>query len=666
MNEAAGNLVFNFTVDCAAAWLAHQFGPHLPRLGFVRKYLSWIPVVILTVPGQFIVYESYVIERPWYALGLVYLFPLVAGAWYLLLEVPAIKYESQIQRGEVLLKYPRVRKVAVPLLVVLPLGYVTFIGLWLYVHYQVPKKNTIIVARFSGQSPEIYSPTPELIRTLNKLAASAGDIEVLPARTEVTPEDGPSKAAQLGRALIGTRNNATLVVWGWYAVSETHVSITGNLEFREGISLPSYARPQPSLAGEGYDLREIRYQVPITRINTFSLQADVASEIRARSLYILALSLLSKGQYQRAKEFLDAANSGSDQDWRDVQVAPAPKAKPYEHSRNGPVVDYLESSPAKAKSSQISGKWRVLVARAYTEIGLGHNDPALLDCAEAALLSTEPVAYFCLGQAHLKRAEVESEVDKKTIEATKAKEDCAFAAQRDSKFADALGCRADAKLLVASALSRIHPAEESYEQALKSALWSGDVVTRKNLILRVERTAQAIEALRDWNEYVESNPSDYYGFLRRGETYRGLGRDTEAEADYSRALTLNSEAVVAYNNRGALRLQKAIAAANTRPLSAKMSASPFEKTLWTQTLTDLQLAIKLSPQEPSPWCNWGEAATFSEQYTTAKEAFQRCRALAPDDSMRRWAGERLLVLQRGPDLMQLPAVTPPPLATPHR
>jgi len=651
MNEAAGNLFFNFTVDCAAAWLAHQFGPHLPRLGFFRKYMSWIPVVILTVPGQFIIYESYVIRRPWYALALMYLFPVFAGAWYVLLEVPAITYESQIQRGQLLLKYPRVRKLTRPFLIVLPVTYVIFIGAWLYGHYQPPKESTIIVARFSGPRPEIYSPTPELVRVLKKLSASAGNIQVLPARTEVTAEDGASKAAQLGTALIGTLNNATLVVWGWYAVSETHVSITGNLELRKDISLPSYARPQPSVTGEGYDLREIRYRVPIQELNTFSLQADVANEIRARSLYTLALALLSRQQYQGAKEFLDAANLGPDQDWRDVKVAPAPKAKPYEHSRNGPVVDYLQSVSGKNKGSRVSGKWRVLVGRAYTEIALGLNDQALLDCAEAALLSTEPVAYFCLGQAHLRRAEVTTDSYKKNLEATKAKEDCSFAAQRDPKFADAVGCRADANLLLTS----VH---------LEAPIVSAALVEAVDETLGVSGSPEAVQALEGWTEYVGNNPLDYYGFLRRGESYQLFGRDTEAEADYSRALTLNPKAVVAYNNRGKLRLEKAIAVANTRPPSAKLSASPFEETLWRQTLTDFQFAIKLSPHDPSAWCNWGEAATFSKQYETAKNALQRCESLAVDDSMRKWANEHLVALEKKGTTTSNPTIRLPRLQSP--
>ena len=647
MNEAAGNLFLNFAADCAAAWLAHQFGPHLPRFSLFRKYFSWIPVVILTVPGQFLIYESYVIRRPWYAYGLIYLFPMVAGACYVLLEVSAIKYESQIQKGELLLKYPRLRKLAVPLLVALPVAYVTFIGVWLYEHYQPPEKNIIIVARFSGPQPEIYSPTPELLRALHKLSESAGDIEILPAHAEITPEDGPSAADRLGRAWVGTRNNASVVLWGWYAVIEGHASITGNLEFRKGISLPSYAKPQPSLTGEGYDLREIRYQVPLEKLNFFKLQADVADEMRARCSYIVALALLSARQYQRAKQLLDAANLGPDQDLQHTAVDPAIKAQLYyDHLRNGPAVDYLESVSGKNESSRISGKWRVLVTRAYTEIALGLDDQALLDCAEAALLSKEPVTYYCLGQVHLKRAEKAKDFTNAIVEATRANEDCSVAVQHDLKFSDALGCRADADLLVASNLQRRSEVTTISDVTLPvvpplgaASFESADeYFTRKS----VEANEQS---LRSWNEYIKSNPSDYYGFVHRGEAYRGLGENTAAEADYSRALTLNPRAVVAYNNRGALRLQKAVTAANTKP--PEVSASPFEQTLWKQALTDLQSAVTLRPREPSAWCNLGEVAWRLEKHQLAKDAFQRCQSLAADDSMRSWADGGLHVLEKG-------------------
>lgn len=676
----SGHQLFDFSVDCIAAWAAHQFGPHLPRAGFIRKYMSWIPVVMLVFPGQFVVYESYVISRPWYAYLLIYSLALGAGGWYVFFEISAMTEKGKIDPDTPLYKFPTLQRIRIPILFGLPAVYLLFNVVWVQQHYRPPDKNIVVVARFSGPEPDRYSPTPEILRTLRKVAESTNEIQIVPARVALTSEDDPSEAAHLGTALIGTRNNASVVLWGWYSVSGDHAYIVGNLAFpRTDIVLPSYVIPQTSAEGEGFDLREMRYLVPLEKLNSFRLQADVSTEVRARSFYVLALMLLSKKQYQKAKQYLDEANSGADEELHDVTLDSQGRAKSGEHARNGPLTDYLESKSGTATSAHFEGKWQVLVARAYAELAMRHNNEALLDCAEAALLSHEPVTYFCLGQVHLHRAGTNPQ--KYATEAEKAQQDCSVAIAADPKYSAPLGCRADANLLLASLRPDIVPAvgmDDATKVKLLNEYANAVKLEPSELSLRFASDTGLSEfihlskALGDWNRYIEARPFDYYGFTRRAEAFEVLGKYSEAETDYSRALSLNGKSLAAYNNRGTLRFQKATSAASTRALWPEPST--FEKRLWDETLSDFQHAVKLSPREFTSWCNLGQAAQVSGNEMQAREAFKNCQSLASDETVRAWAGERLRSLDKGivtPPVDSMPSlrsprVLGPSAPTPHQ
>lgn len=660
MTIVNGHQFFDFAVDCVCAWTAHQLGPHLPSAGFFRRYFSWLLPVVLVFPTQFVVYESYIVARPWYAYLIIYLLPIGAGAWWILFEFHRPTSGTPVEPGILLDRFPRIRHLAAPIFIGIPTAYILFTGAWIWWQHQPSDRRVIVVAGFAGPNPELYSPTSEILRDLYQLTRYTPDVEILPADAVLREEDGPNAAANLGTPLIGTRHTAALVLWGYYKVSPDHATVTGKIEIlRKDFDLPRYTEVRPGPEAHLFDLRETRSVVPIERINNFEIQTRLAEAIRSRSLYVLALFRLSRREYESATALLDQANSGPDSDSSEV---PGRAVKPITHAANGPLVDFQDSFSEARGGAHIAGKWTVLVARAYANIAQNLTRKALLDCAEAAFLSPqEPVPYYCLGHVHLKNARLEPDALRKKKELEKAHEDCSRAIERDPKFSDAEGCRGESDWWLAQLedqqgypLPSDKVAHEGLIGGIVGGVPRGQMGAALGGIVGSFGEASGRSYLRrareEWSAYIKNHPTDPYGFESRAAVSQSLGIFRQAEADYTQAILLDKRSVSSWNDRGVLGLQAMLGLQDELPFvrpnahewisALKGSVSPKERE-WEVILSDFESAVKLAPEEPAAWCNLGLAARLSNDSARAKKALNRCRELGPDAATRSWAAYEL-------------------------
>src|SRR4051812_20473442 len=105
--------VGQLVVDGAYAYFVHHYAaPCLPAPNFFKKHSPWLLAVVTAFPVQFIVYQSYSGERPWYAWGLIILLiPAFVAAGWLCYWISTAKLASRdIAPGVLLARYPRFRR----------------------------------------------------------------------------------------------------------------------------------------------------------------------------------------------------------------------------------------------------------------------------------------------------------------------------------------------------------------------------------------------------------------------------------------------------------------------------------------------------------------------------------------------------------------------------
>lgn len=162
-------------------------------------------------------------------------------------------------------------------------------GLWTWRMWQPPSAFVIVVADFDGPNGESYR-VGELVRARLREALatqiSTGRVTV-EAGPMITEQEGSEAARALGDPW-GTRNDAGIVIWGWYAVTEERSVMFPHLEI---IRKP-----------EGLPRIEVEDQlVDRSRMESFSIQMELSSEMTYLTGLIVGLAELNNGNYEEAE-----------------------------------------------------------------------------------------------------------------------------------------------------------------------------------------------------------------------------------------------------------------------------------------------------------------------------------------------------------------------------
>lgn len=135
---------------------------------------------------------------------------------------------------------------------------------------------------------------------------------------------------------------------------------------------------------------------------------------------------------------------------------------------------------------------------------------------------------------------------------------------------------------------------------------SGFAYKSRGRISFIQNNAAA--ALKDYDKYVELNPSSPEGYTERGVIY-GKGKDyNSAIANFVKAIYYDPQYARAYNGRGSTYALK----------------KEYEK-----GIADFNKAIELNPNYAQPYNNRGNAYILVGEYDKAVEDFSRALALNP-------------------------------------
>ena len=80
------------------------------------------------------------------------------------------------------------------------------------------KKVIVLVANFVGPSPEKYAVTETVLEQLKQATADNTNIEIRALGRPISVQDGDTVAIE-----AGLQNHASIVIWGWYAVTDEKV-----------------------------------------------------------------------------------------------------------------------------------------------------------------------------------------------------------------------------------------------------------------------------------------------------------------------------------------------------------------------------------------------------------------------------------------------------------
>lgn len=145
-------------------------------------------------------------------------------------------------------------------------------------------KVLVLVADFDGPDTTHYRITEKVIAQLRQSMSGYSDTLILPLATSISEQQG-SKAAQQ----LGAKKCATLVLWGWYGVTDSDALLTIHVENLRAFKTPSISQ------SELYSAKS-----SITELHSFHFQERLSKEMSAFTLFITGLIRAQADDYAEA------------------------------------------------------------------------------------------------------------------------------------------------------------------------------------------------------------------------------------------------------------------------------------------------------------------------------------------------------------------------------
>lgn len=374
--------------------------------------------------------------------------------------------------------YPRLRRWAtigfftLPILLALGLLYLN------YTEIHAITKTRILVANFGDPtSEERYHVTDTIFNRLRSVLTPYEDIEVLPLGRRITELEGHQAAIQ-----AAIERNATLIIWGWYGVTDEKVQTSINFEFIGSGDIPGMCP-----AGKG--------NIRITKksdIETLKIQADLSSEINYVTLFSAGMIRYMQNDWEEAVKFFNRADA------QDIVWVPS-----------------LEQSG-------------LYFYRGLAHSQLGDKDKALFDFNKA--IEFEPdfsLAYHNRGVIFREQGNLDEALSDftKVIEMGKGKP-----------------CDYVVRGLTYNDQGFLEFAINDYNEAIKlDPAFHTPYNNRGTVYLAKGLNAKALD---DFNKAILLEPADPLPYYNRARVYEALGNIQMAISDYKTVLELTSDMVL--------------------------------------------------------------------------------------------------------------------------
>lgn len=255
-----------------------------------NKLPSWMSKLLEFITG-FITLVSTILGfvKLWQgSTGLVTIVLITLGVSGLLLGCAYFAFKkvpSMIEGAPDQPAFPRARLIAKTGLIVVPVLTLLGLGLWLCVQNWQTDKIIVLVADFTGPEPQKWAVTEKILEQLEQTLVEEPHVKLKALGQSITPQEGSEIARKLGQ-----KYKATLVIWGWYAVTEQACNVSVHFEVLKEIKgLPK------SKAGS--------IVAEIAELQNFVLQIRLSSEMSNLTIFILGLLYYNTLDYEQSERY---------------------------------------------------------------------------------------------------------------------------------------------------------------------------------------------------------------------------------------------------------------------------------------------------------------------------------------------------------------------------
>lgn len=459
--------------------------------------------------------------------------------------------------------YRRSKRKWIPLLVFfIPMAVIG----WNLYQYFTTEKFVVLVAKFDSSKEKNYRVTDTIIDRLREATKGYEDVQVRALDDSISNRDEAH--------IIGKKENANIVIWGWYGATEQAANPT--------VCFQVLQRPRHL----ELDKDKVTYNVKIAQLDTFSFQTDLANKMGYLTLLTLGLKDYEMGDYEKAIERFSGA-------LQSVSAAKAPKeiinpAFIYLCRGNAYFLagDYAQAYDDynlafKPKSEPLNSG----TISAHAEKEDGHNNLAIADYDTAIVLDPRyAVVYNNRGLLFKLKGDTYEAIRSLTKAITIDSSKALFYVNRGATYAD----------------------EDSFAQAIADfdhaiRLNNEDYSTyfnRGNVHLK---KGDYDHAIADFTQTLKLNPKYHQAYNYRGLTYLTKGDFQRAIRDFTKAIKLNPESHQAYKNRG---------------------RTYQDKGDYDRAIRDFEQARKIKPDDPELYYSLGDAIKLKNEQRTPRKIFE--------------------------------------------
>lgn len=164
----------------------------------------------------------------------------------------------------------------------------TALGGWIWFQYRPGRDIIVMVTEIQGPDPQRYRVTENILNNLRSELAEIKHLRVTYESRVISTADGSQVARALATKPFGSRNDATIVVWGWYAPTPTHVQVALHVELlREPPGMPRIETGKPRV-------------YPVTLLDSFVLQTQLSENMVYLSAFMGGLLHYTCEEYEAA------------------------------------------------------------------------------------------------------------------------------------------------------------------------------------------------------------------------------------------------------------------------------------------------------------------------------------------------------------------------------
>jgi len=506
--------------------------------------------------------------------GLMTTILLVLGIGGLLIICGYIVFKeipSSIDPTEKRLAFPKLRPFAIAGLILIPFILIVGFGYRIYLKNKPPDKIIVLVADFVGPEPQKWAVTETILERLESALTNEPKARLKAVGKVITQQEGSKKAKE-----IGAKEKASIIIWGWYAVTEEACNISVHFDILKKQSWFPEIEIGPRLA-------------QISELQNFVLQTRLSKELSSLTSFIVGLINLQTSAYHDAiRNFTKAIEEKSD-------TLKSIDEKIIYYYRGMLYYFLKEFSRAIAdfsKTIALDPKYKIaLNNRGIAYYDMQDMDRAISDFDQAIALDPKyALAFINRGNAYLSLKDFD-----------RAIADYNHAIELNPKDATAFYIRGSAYIHIKDIDSAISDFNQAIDLAPKFA---PAFYNRANAYYLLRGFTHAIA---DYDQVIALAPKFVPAFYQRGNVYYHLMNFDCAIADYDQAIALDPKYTDAFYNRG----------------TAYFNLEKFE-----HAIADYTHTIALDPKYAKAYINLAAILIMAEKIAEAEQTARSVIRLA--------------------------------------